>query len=80
MKKYGKSFFVYCIYFFFKKYEEQSRYSKLEATKKFANELNTLQRENKQLEMKLKKSAERSSENTRQLQKMLADQQRLTAR
>merc|ERR1719370_1534404 len=43
------------------KYEEQSRYSKLEATKKFANELNTLQRENKQLEMKLKKSAERSS-------------------
>ncbi|XP_078482718.1 sodium channel and clathrin linker 1 isoform X2 [Ciona intestinalis] len=60
--------------------KEEARLARLNAVKEFSVSRDSLQREKKQLEIKLKNSDVTSREGMRQLHKMLADQQRITAR
>uniref|UniRef100_H2YFT5 Uncharacterized protein n=1 Tax=Ciona savignyi TaxID=51511 RepID=H2YFT5_CIOSA len=60
--------------------KEEARLARLNATKDFTSSIDELQREKKQLEVRLKTSETTNREGMRQLHKMLADQQRITAR
>jgi len=62
------------------KFEDEARYCGLAATKKLAADRSVFERANKQLQHKITSLNTQNVENTRHLQQMVNDQQRVTAR
>ena len=62
------------------KLEEMTRSARVNAEKEFATKKDALEREKKQLEVRLKSMDETNRESIQQLHQMLANQQRITAR